>query len=35
MPVPSCETIVAMGKQIMGQELTEKNCNKIIEQWIK
>lgn len=35
MPVPCCETIVAMGKQIMGQELTGKNCNKIIEQWIK
>lgn len=35
MPVPDAETITAMGKQLMGQELTENNCNTIIEQWIK
>lgn len=34
MPVPDEATITAMGKQLMGQELTEHNCNTIIEQWI-
>lgn len=35
MPVPDVTTIKAMGTQLMGQDLTESNCNKIIEQWIK
>ena len=35
MPVPDAETIAAMGRQLMGQELTEPNCNSIIEQWIR
>lgn len=35
MPVPNSDIIVTMGKQLMGQELTEHNCNKIINQWIK
>ena len=35
MPVPDAATITAMGKQLMGQELTEHNCNSIIEQWIR
>lgn len=34
MPVPSIEVINAMGEQIMNQELTENNCNNILEQWI-
>ena len=35
MPVPDVGTIAAMGRQLMGQELTEFNCNSIIEQWIR
>ena len=35
MPVPDVNTIAAMGRQLMGQELTEPNCNTIIEQWIR
>ena len=35
MPVPDVNTISAMGRQLMGQELTEPNCNSIIEQWIR
>lgn len=35
MPVPDAATIAAMGRQLMGQELTEPNCNTIIEQWIR
>ena len=34
MPVPSEETIIAMGAELMGQELTEENCNQIINRWI-
>ncbi|MCQ2294842.1 MAG: Eco57I restriction-modification methylase domain-containing protein [Bacteroidales bacterium] len=34
MPVPDTDTIIDMGNQLMGQELTEHNCNTIIEQWI-
>lgn len=34
MPVPNMTTIMAMGRQLMEQELTEQNCNLIIEQWI-
>lgn len=35
MPVPDIATIKNMGRQMMKQELTEQNCNIIIEQWIK
>lgn len=35
MPVPNAATIKAMGRQLMGQDLTESNCNTIIEQWIR
>lgn len=35
MPVPDVKTIAAMGRQLMGQELSESNCNSIIEQWIR
>ena len=35
MPVPDADTIAAMGRKLMGQELTENNCNAIIEQWIR
>lgn len=35
MPIPDEATITAMGRQLMGQELTENNCNTIIEQWIR
>lgn len=35
MPVPDAATITAMGRQLMGQELSEHNCNTIIEQWIR
>lgn len=35
MPVPDIDTITAMGKQLMGQELTVSNCNTIIGQWIR
>lgn len=35
MPVPDIGTIAAMGRQLMGQELTVPNCNTIIEQWIR
>lgn len=34
MPVPNVDTITAMGRQLMGQELTEKDCDLIIGQWI-
>lgn len=35
IPVPDIDTIAAMGRQLMGQELTEPNCNTILEQWIR
>ena len=35
MPVPDTMTIKAMGQQLMGKDLTESNCNQIIEQWIR
>lgn len=35
MPVPPLETICKMGKQLMGSnDLSERRCNNIIEQWI-
>lgn len=35
MPVPSKETIRQMGLELIGQELTEQNCDKIIDRWIR
>lgn len=35
MPVPSREDIRMMGQELMGQELSEINCNKIIDKWIR
>lgn len=34
MPVPSRENIRLMGIELMGQDLTEYNCDKIIDKWI-
>lgn len=34
IPVPDIETITAMGRQLIGHQLTEDNCNKIINKWI-
>lgn len=35
MPVPDLATITAMGRLLIGQDLTSFNCNQIISQWIK
>ena len=35
MPVPSKEIIRQMGRELIGKELTEQNCNNILERWIK
>jgi len=35
MPVPSKEIIQQMGRELIGMELTEHNCNIIIDRWIK
>lgn len=35
IPVPSKETIRKMGQEMMQMELTEDNCNKITDKWIK
>ena len=35
MPVPSKESICQMGRELMGKELTEQNCYKIIDKWIR
>lgn len=35
MPVPPRKTIEEMGRELMGQELTEANCNTIIDRWIR
>lgn len=35
MPVPSKESIRQMGRELIGMELTETNCDKIIDRWIK
>ena len=35
MPIPERNVIEEMGRELMHKELTEANCNKIIEQWIK
>lgn len=34
MPIPGREVIEAMGRELMHQDLTEANCNKIIDRWI-
>lgn len=34
MPIPNREVIEAMGRELMHQDLTEANCNKIIDRWI-
>lgn len=35
MPVPSKEAISQMGKELIGMDLSEKNCDNIIDRWIK
>ena len=35
MPVPSKEAIKEMGRELIGKELTEQNCDKIIDKWIR
>ena len=35
MPVPSKDDIQQMGRELIGMELTEQNCNNIIDKWIK
>lgn len=34
MPIPKREVIEAMGRELMHNDLTEANCNKIIDRWI-
>lgn len=34
MPIPERKVIEAMGREIMHKDLTETNCNKIIDRWI-
>lgn len=34
IPIPEREVIEEMGRELMHQELTEANCNKIIDRWI-
>lgn len=34
MPIPKREVIEAMGRELMHQDLTEANCDKIIDRWI-
>lgn len=35
MPVPSKDAIRQMGKELIGMELTEQNCDNIIDKWIR
>ena len=35
MPVPPKESIQQMGRELIGMELTEQNCDKIIDKWIR
>ena len=35
MPVPSKEAISEMGRELIGMELTEQNCDNIIDRWIR
>lgn len=34
MPIPERDVIEAMGRELMYQNLTEENCNKIVDRWI-
>lgn len=35
IPIPEREVIEAMGRELMHQDLSEANCNKIIDRWIR
>ena len=35
IPIPERDVIEAMGRELMHQELSEMNCNKIVDRWIK
>ena len=35
MPVPSKESIRQMGRELIGMELTEQNCDNIVDRWIR
>ncbi len=35
MPVPSKESIQQMGRELIGMELTEQNCDNIVDRWIR
>ena len=35
MPVPSKNDLELIGRELIGQELTEQNCNNIVDKWIK
>ena len=35
MPVPSKEAIREMGRELIGMELTEQNCDNIVDRWIR
>lgn len=35
MPVPSRGTIREMGRELIGHDLTEQNCNHIVDRWIR
>lgn len=35
MPVPSKDAIRQMGRELIGQELTEQNCDNIVNKWIR
>jgi len=35
MPVPSKDAIREMGRELIGMELTEQNCNNIVDRWIR
>lgn len=35
MPIPERHIIENMGRELMHQDLTESNCNKILDRWIK
>ena len=35
MPVPPKDSIMEMGRELIGMELTEQNCDKIVNRWIR
>ncbi len=35
MPIPDRSVIESMGRELMQQELTESNCNKILDRWTR